>query len=44
MCEQIRSISSQRLLKKRGRVSQETVDAVRTIVDMCVGDIPVVEE
>lgn len=44
MCEQIRSISTQRFLKKRGKVSQDTIDAVRAIVDMCVGEIPIVEE
>jgi mRNA interferase MazF len=44
MCEQVRSISTQRFLKKRGRVSQATIDAVRAIVDMCVGEISSAEE
>jgi mRNA interferase MazF len=39
MCEQIRAVSYRRLLQKRGRVSPETLTAVRHIVDLCIGEL-----
>ena len=40
MCEQLRAISYRRLLKRRGRVSPETLASVRQIVELCIGELP----
>lgn len=39
MCEQVRSLSPQRFLRKRGEVSAETLSGVRAIVEMCISDL-----